>query len=99
MAAPIGDAGRGARKIQMLRRDRKLPQYMLAAVFLTFLALAATSFAPSAEARLDGGYHHESNHGDKNAYSFWAHIVKAVKVFILHHSIGLGGSGPSHTCS
>ena len=83
----------------MLRRDRKLPQYMLAAAFLTFLALAGTSFAPSAEARLDGGHHYESSHSEKNAYSFWAQVLKAVKVFILRHAAGIGGSGPSHTCS
>jgi len=82
----------------MLRRDRKLPQYMLAAAFLAFLALGATSFAPSAEARLDGGDHHENSHSEKNTHSFWAHIIKAVRLFILH-PIGIGGSGPSHTCS
>ena len=82
----------------MLRRDRKLPRYLLAAVFLTFLALATASSAPSAEARLDGGSHHETNRGEKNAYSFWAHILKAVKVFILH-TMRTGGSGPTRTCS
>ena len=82
----------------MLQRERKLPRYLLAAAFLMVLALTAASFAPSAEARLDGGYQSESNHDEKSAYSFWAQVLKAVKVFILH-SIRTGGSGPSHTCS
>lgn len=82
----------------MLQRERKLPRYLLAAAFLMVLALAAASFAPSAEARLDGGYHHESNRGEKNVYSFWDQVVKAVKVFISR-SIRTGGSGPSRTCS
>lgn len=82
----------------MLQRERKLPRFLRAVALLMVLALAATSFAPSAEARLDGGYHHESSHTEKPAYSFWAQVLKAVKAFILH-SIGTGGSGPNHTCS
>lgn len=82
----------------MLQRERKLPWYLLAAAFLMCLALAAASFAPSAEARLDGGYRHESNHTEKSTYTFWAQVLKAVKVFVLH-SIGTGGSGPNNACS
>ena len=84
----------------MRQQKRKLPRYLVAATFLAFMALAATNFAPSAEARLDGGAHFERDHSEK-FNSFWANIIKLVKVIILHSGISgvVGHSGPNNSCS
>ena len=83
----------------MLQRNkRKLPRYVVAASFIAFLSLGAASLAPSAEARLDGGSHHESTRGEKDGFGFWANIVKVFRTLIRHHVSG-GNPGSGNTCS
>jgi hypothetical protein len=69
------------------------------AILLLSLTLVGTSAMPSAAWARPGGSHHESNQGEVHKNTFWAKVVKLIKIHIVRPvTVVTDGGSSGSTC-